>query len=73
MSGSTHICKSPTSLSFLGTKSYASILNAKSSYDAGRKNLDIFATAVLTVLKAKKPSVKVLKVDDVALTAFIRG
>jgi uncharacterized surface protein with fasciclin (FAS1) repeats len=62
----------PVQLLKIGTKSLASILTAKSSYDKNRNNFDILTAAVLAVLTAKPDSaVKVLTDGDVALTAFI--
>ena len=59
-------------LKALGTKSLASILTAKSSFDTNSRNFDILAAAVLAVLKAKPNSdVKVLTDGSAALTAFI--
>lgn len=56
----------------LGTKSLASILTAKNSFDRNIKNFDILTAAVLAVLKAKPDSpVKALTDGTVALTAFI--
>ena len=56
----------------LGTKSLASILTAKNSFDRDPKNFDILTAAVLAVLQAKPNSaVKVLTDGSVALTAFI--
>lgn len=56
----------------IGTKSLASILTAKNSFDRNTKNFDILTAAVLAVLKAKPNSaVKVLTDGNVALTAFI--
>ena len=56
----------------LGTKSLASILTAKNSFDRNIKNFDILTAAVLAVLKAKPNSaVKALTDGNVALTAFI--
>lgn len=56
----------------LGTKSLASVLTAKSSYDFDSQNFDILTAAVLAVLKAKPASpVKVLTEGTVPLTAFI--
>ena len=55
-----------------GTKSLASVLTAKSSFDSNPDNYDIVTAAVLAVLKAKpNSSVKVLTDGTVALTAFI--
>lgn len=55
-----------------GTKSLASVLTAKSSYDKNRKNYDIVTAAVLEVLEAKPDSaVKVLTDGNSAVTAFI--
>ncbi|MBC7462745.1 MAG: fasciclin domain-containing protein [Actinobacteria bacterium] len=55
-----------------GTKSLASVLTAKSSFDKDSNNYDILTAAVLAVLKAKPMSpVKVLTDGSVALTAFI--
>lgn len=59
-------------LSPIGTKSLASILTAKNSFDRDTKNFDILTAAVLAVLKAKPDSaVKALTDGNVALTAFI--
>lgn len=56
----------------LGTKSLASVLTAKSTFDKNVKNFDILTAAVLAVLKAKPNSaVKVLTDGSTALTAFI--
>ena len=56
----------------LGTKSLASVLTAKSSYDDDSQNFDILTAAVLAVLAAKPDSpVKALTDGTVALTAFI--
>lgn len=56
----------------LGTKSLASILTAKSSYDNDSQNFDILTAAVLAVLQAKPASpVKLLTDGTVPLTAFI--
>ena len=55
-----------------GTKSLASVLTAKSSFDQDPTNYDIVTAAVLAVLTAKPNSpVKVLTDGTVALTAFI--
>jgi len=55
-----------------GTKSLATVLTAKSSFDNKSDNYDIVTAAVLAVLKAKPiSSVKVLTDGSVALTAFI--
>jgi uncharacterized surface protein with fasciclin (FAS1) repeats len=64
---------SPTAkANILGTKSLASILTAKSSFDTDGKNFDILTAAVLAVLKAKPNSpVKALTDGSIALTAFI--
>ena len=62
----------PVQLLKYGTKSLASVLTAKSSFDRNGKNYDILTAAVLAVLKAKPDSpVKVLTDGNVALTAFI--
>lgn len=62
----------PVALLKPGTKSLASILTAKNSFDKDRNNFDILTAAVLAVLKAKPNSdVKVLTDGNVALTAFI--
>jgi uncharacterized surface protein with fasciclin (FAS1) repeats len=62
----------PVQLLPLGTKSLASILTAKNSFDRNRLNFDILTAAVLAVLKANPNSpVKVLTDGNVALTAFI--
>lgn len=56
----------------LGTKSLASVLTAKSSYDNNSQNFDILTAAVLAVLKAKPDSpVKALTDGTVQLTAFV--
>jgi uncharacterized surface protein with fasciclin (FAS1) repeats len=56
----------------LGTKSLASVLTAKSSYDNNSQNFDILTAAVLAVLKAKPDSpVKALTDGTIQLTAFI--
>jgi len=56
----------------LGTKSLASVLTAKSSYDNNSENYDILTAAVLAVLAAKPASpVKALTEGATALTAFI--
>ena len=56
----------------LGTKSLASILTAKNSFDRDTKNFDILTAAVLAVLKSKPNSpVKALTDGTIALTAFI--
>lgn len=56
----------------LGTKSLASVLTAKSSFDTDSQNFDILTAAVLAVLTAKPNSpVKALTDGTVALTAFI--
>jgi len=56
----------------LGTKSLASILTAKNSFDRNIKNFDILTAAVLAVLTAKPDSaVKALTDGNIALTAFI--
>jgi hypothetical protein len=55
-----------------GTKSLASVLTAKHSFDKNAKNYDIVTAAILAVLKAKQNSpVKVLTQGSVAVTAFI--
>lgn len=56
----------------VGTKSLASILTAKNSFDRNTKNFDILTAAVLAVLTAKPNSaVKALTDGTIALTAFI--
>ena len=56
----------------LGTKSLASVLTAKSSFDTDGQNFDILTAAVLAVLTAKPTSpVKALTDGTIALTAFI--
>ena len=56
----------------LGTKSLASVLTAKSSFDTDGQNFDILTAAVLAVLTAKPASpVKALTDGTIALTAFI--
>lgn len=55
-----------------GTKSLASVLTAKSSYDSDGSNFDIVTAAVLAVLQAKPASpVKALTEGGTDLTAFI--
>jgi len=55
-----------------GTRSLASVLTAKNSFDKNSKNYDIVTAAILAVLKAKPNSpVKVLTQGSVAVTAFI--
>lgn len=55
-----------------GTKSLASVLTAKSSYDSDKTNYDIVTAAVLAVLQAKPTSpVKALTEGGTELTAFI--
>lgn len=62
----------PVALLKPGTKSLASVLTAKDSFDRNRKNYDILTAAVLAVLEAKPDSaVKVLTDGNTALTAFI--
>lgn len=56
----------------LGTKSLATVLTAKNSYDNDSQNFDIVTAAVLAVLQAKPNSpVKALTDGTVPLTAFI--
>jgi len=62
----------PVQLLPLGTKSLASVLTAKNSFDSNKNNFDIVTAAVLAVLKAKPASaVKVLTEGGSAVTAFI--
>lgn len=59
-------------LSPLGSKSLASVLTAKSSFDSNSRNFDILTAAVLAVLKAKPDSdVKILADGTKPVTAFI--
>lgn len=62
----------PQAQAATGTKSLASVLTAKNSFDMNSKNYDILTAAVLAVLKAKPASpVKVLTDGSMAVTAFI--
>jgi len=62
----------PSAVANDGTKSLASVLTAKNSYDNDGSNYDILTAAVLAVLGAKPGSaVSALTDGNVALTAFI--
>ncbi len=62
----------PSAVANDGTKSLASVLTAKNSYDNDGSNYDIVTAAVLAVLGAKPGSaVSALTDGNVALTAFI--
>jgi uncharacterized surface protein with fasciclin (FAS1) repeats len=62
----------PSAVATDGTKSLASVLTAKNSYDNDGSNYDILTAAVLAVLGAKPGSaVSALTDGNVALTAFI--